>query len=393
MIEYYKSLLCDDLRCLYDILYQKYRNAESRFKIEVNTSANEINNIISDISAVSLMISYDHPELLHLDLGKGVEVSVGSDGYNTYAEVRCNFDRRAINCKVPRINVRGRSQRERAYDILNTLIHSIDYDLRYGCQSAFSAIYNKRAVCSGYSALYKIYLDRENIECVMVSGIGRNDAGSQKHSWVRCVLDGRTYYIDPTWCDPMIDGVQHHVIDDRYFGFNPKDGSHIEQYANADHFMGRAYRNGWYSFNKSNKNVNTNYNNSQNKTRNDNVQDYRRYDDNRNKVTNQNNRTNNNNVRYNQNTRPNNHNTGSSDTRNDNDGGLLSYLFSGGLIAVCIKLGFVYFIGKNIIQLGLHVVKGVPNYVVNLFRHNPSLKWIVIAVIVIFLISKSKNKK
>lgn len=380
MIEYYRNLLCDDLKYLYDILYQKYRNAEGRFNIEVNTSGNNMRDIFSDISAVSLMISYDHPELLHLDLGKGVDVNVSSNGSNTYAEVRLNFDRRAINCKIPRINVRGRSQRERAYDILTTLIQNTDYDLRYNCQSAFSAIYNRRAVCSGYAALYKIFLDMENIECVIVSGIGRNGAGSENHNWVRCVLDGRTYYIDPTWCDPVINGAQNHVVDDRYFGFDPRDGSHIEQYTYHDHFMGRVRRNGWYRFNKPNNNVNTNYTDTQNRTRNNNnVQDNRRYDNNRN-------------VTHNQNTRQNNHNTQSTSTSSNNDS-VLGYIFSGGFIAVCIKLLVVYFIGKNLIKVVLHILKGVPSYFSNIFRMYPSLKWIIIAAIVIFFISQSKDKK
>ena len=330
-----------------------------------------MHDIFSDISAVSLMISYDHPELLHLDIGKGININLSSDGYNTYAEVRCDFDRKAVNCGIPRISVRGRTQRERAYDILSTLIKSIDYDLRYNCQSAFSAIYYRKAVCSGYSALYKIFLDRENIECVIVSGIGRSESGSQDHSWVRCVLDGSTYFIDPTWCDPIINGVQNHVVDNRFFGFNPRDNSHIEQYDYMDHFMGRVRRNGWYNFNKSNNNVNTNHTNEHNRTRNSNVQ---------------NNRTNNNNVTNNQNTR-------STNTSNNNDGGLFNIIFSGGFIAVCIKLFLIYFVGKNLIKISLTFLKGIPSYVSNIFRLYPSLKWIVIAAIIIFLISKSKDKK
>ena len=377
MKEYYRYFLCDDLKYLYDILYQKYRNAESRFNIKVNTSGNNMRDIFNDISAVSLMISYDHPELLHLDLGKGVKVNVSSDGYNTYAEVRCDFDRKAINCGIPRINVRGRTQKERAYDILATMIKSIDYDLRYNCQSAFSAIYYGRAVCSGYAALYKIFLDRENIECVIISGIGRNEDGSQEHNWVRCVLDGSTYFIDPTWCDPIINGVQKHVVDNRYFGFNPRDNSHIEKYTYMDHFMGRVRRYGWYSFNKSNNNVDTNHTNAQNRTRSNIVQ---------------NNRTNNHNVVHNQNIRHNNRNAQSTNTNNNNDDSVLGYIFSGGFIAVCIKLLIVYFIGKNLIQVVLHILKGVPSYVSNMFRVYPSLKWIIIAAIVIFLIVKSKDK-
>ena len=79
---------------------------------------------------------------------------------------------------------------------------SPDNDNPYGL-----LFYNK-AICSGYTSTFQLFMDMLGIECITVNGYARNR--DTNHAWNMVRLDGQWYCVDVTWDDPV------GAYDDRY---------------------------------------------------------------------------------------------------------------------------------------------------------------------------------
>ncbi|NUY80920.1 hypothetical protein HUK80_08445 [Flavobacterium sp. MAH-1] len=64
---------------------------------------------------------------------------------------------------------------------------------------------NKKAVCEGYSRLFKRMCGHAGIQCSVVPGYVKRSSraigrmGSLNHAWNIVILDGKSYYLDATW--------------------------------------------------------------------------------------------------------------------------------------------------------------------------------------------------
>ena len=83
-----------------------------------------------------------------------------------------------------------------AYDMSETLASNSD------SYNAYGALVDGKAVCQGYSMAYIWMLKELGIDSTYVTGT-LSDGVS--HGWVRVTLDGKDYYIDATWDDPVND--------------------------------------------------------------------------------------------------------------------------------------------------------------------------------------------
>ncbi len=70
--------------------------------------------------------------------------------------------------------------------------------------SAFGSLVNGYAACEGYSKGAKLLLDMAGIKNALVSGDATNSDGKTvKHMWNAVCLNGKWYYLDCTWDDPV----------------------------------------------------------------------------------------------------------------------------------------------------------------------------------------------
>lgn len=72
----------------------------------------------------------------------------------------------------------------------------------------YGKLINKKAVCEGYAAAFKAFMDELNIPCKLVSGEATSNGdftGGINHAWNRVEVDGVWYQIDVTWDDPVPD--------------------------------------------------------------------------------------------------------------------------------------------------------------------------------------------
>ncbi len=90
------------------------------------------------------------------------------------------------------------------------LINNVEYDQTYnseGTYNIYGALVKRKCVCDGYARAFKYLANAAGIECELIQGIATNSSGkTETHAWNVVLLDGKWYYIDVTWDDPIIIG-------------------------------------------------------------------------------------------------------------------------------------------------------------------------------------------
>ena len=82
----------------------------------------------------------------------------------------------------------------------------------------YGTFVNKKVVCEGYAEGLKYLLDKLNIPCVLVYGVGYDDNGNEEaHAWNYVQMeDGKWYAVDTTWDDPVYVGSSNSIIQNNY---------------------------------------------------------------------------------------------------------------------------------------------------------------------------------
>lgn len=110
-------------------------------------------------------------------------------------------------CKIQKkfilSRVEGLSQLEIVKRIHDILIRNIkySYDDNDFVHTIVGGLVFRKAVCDGYSKLFKLLLDDLNINCIIVNGKGFNKTlvDSENHAWNMICLDGNWYHVDVTY--------------------------------------------------------------------------------------------------------------------------------------------------------------------------------------------------
>ena len=89
---------------------------------------------------------------------------------------------------------------KRLHDILVRNI-TYDNDDSYEVHTIAGALLNRRAVCDGYSKLYKYILDKMGVDCIIVRGKGFNGllVNSEEHAWNMVKIGQDWFHVDVTY--------------------------------------------------------------------------------------------------------------------------------------------------------------------------------------------------
>ncbi|MBQ3408973.1 MAG: hypothetical protein IJH12_07220 [Clostridia bacterium] len=124
----------------------------------------------------------------------------------------------------------------------NWIVDNVSYNMDDSNNNAnlYGALHDKKVVCEGYARLFKSLMDKMNIPCVFVSGVGMTEGSSEDHAWNYVFLKGNWYAVDVTWDDPIIigNGSVSQDIKYRYF----LKGS--EDFSDSHHEDGKLVENG-----------------------------------------------------------------------------------------------------------------------------------------------------
>ena len=170
-----------------------------------------------------------------------------ADGFTTETQVK-----EAIRkIEIVKNNIVSKMTGNTYKDILKIhdyLVDSIEYDSKYesmGTYSIYGALIDKKSVCEGYAKSLKYLLDAAGIPCVIVQGTATNSSGkTENHAWNCVNIDGKWYYIDATWDDPIIigNGTIAKSVQYKYFmkGSKVLNKDHVLSYKFSD--KGRTYK-------------------------------------------------------------------------------------------------------------------------------------------------------
>ena len=99
------------------------------------------------------------------------------------------------------------------------LVDNLEYDSNNDNKdNIYGTFVNKKVVCEGYAEGLKYLLDKLNIPCVLVYGVGYDDNGNEEaHAWNYVQMeDGKWYAVDTTWDDPVYVGSSNSIIQNNY---------------------------------------------------------------------------------------------------------------------------------------------------------------------------------
>lgn len=117
---------------------------------------------------------------------------------------------------------------EKALYLHDYVVEHVAYVISENDQTAYGALIEGRAVCTGYAEAYQLLLAAVGIESSILTGYTIDATGYQEaHAWNMVWLGGKCYFTDVTWDDPFVDGVQQ--LRHTYFNMS------LEQLS-ADHF-------------------------------------------------------------------------------------------------------------------------------------------------------------
>lgn len=99
------------------------------------------------------------------------------------------------------------------------LVDNLAYDnSNNNKDNIYGTFVDKKVVCEGYAEGLKYLLDKLNIPCVLVYGVGYDEQGNEEaHAWNYVQMeDGKWYAVDTTWDDPIYVGSSNSIIQNDY---------------------------------------------------------------------------------------------------------------------------------------------------------------------------------
>ena len=136
---------------------------------------------------------------------KDALVKKDATGYAEDGKVVCDAAFDAVNQVIKD----GMSEEEKVKAIHDYLIYSANYvnngDYQHAEKWAFGAggvLIHKEGVCNSYAIAFYMMAVSAGLDCKYVTGTA--DGGS--HAWNQVQVDGKWYYIDCTWDDPIVNG-------------------------------------------------------------------------------------------------------------------------------------------------------------------------------------------
>ena len=198
----------------------------------------------TELSDVIYAINYDHPELFYLDTTYGYKynskyicVQIILNYNETIDNIEVN--KNSFNNEVNRIVNQAKKYKthyEKEKYVHDYLVKNTEYELNSKLnQSAYSAIVNKKSVCSGYARSFQLIMTKLGIPTYYVTG----SSTSGPHAWNIISLSDGFYNIDVTFDDTTMSHKFFNMKKEEFDKNHKRDGMSSKlPYANGTKFLG-----------------------------------------------------------------------------------------------------------------------------------------------------------
>lgn len=225
-LSYRYNSLNEEERTACEVLLSVLKSHETEYKTEINISETDIFTAWYSLVDMSDYVICTDPTMnitYHLDGNDNVRIIVpqynySSDEYESrYSQ--CMAAVRSIASQTVGMSDYDKAEYFHDYLVMNTQYNDAEADNRHSsAHSAYGCLIEGSAVCDGYAGAYKLLCNESGIPCEIVTGYGRryDETGDDEaHAWNVVCLDGKWYYTDVTWDDPV--GVEEGYTTYSYF--------------------------------------------------------------------------------------------------------------------------------------------------------------------------------
>ncbi len=123
--------------------------------------------------------------------------------YTAYEYLSSDRDLFEIDHILWEVTSKNMSTLEKVKAVHDWLVLNIRYDTAYEIYDIAPMLAQRRAVCDGYSKFYVVALGELGIDARRITGTGKGES----HAWNAVKMDdGKWYYVDNTWDDPLVNG-------------------------------------------------------------------------------------------------------------------------------------------------------------------------------------------
>lgn len=193
--------LSDSEKEIYNLILSAMKNCEKKVRVPNIDKTGKV------YSKILELIRCENLAMFHIDSRELGETSIMSqtieiDFTYKYTPKQINTMLREIEIEADKILAKITSDMNE-YDIVK-LFHD---ELIINCESdtsglysdnVYGALYDKKALCEGYSKAFSYLCTRANIENMIVTG----KTGSTDHMWNMVKIEGNWYHVDVTWDYP-----------------------------------------------------------------------------------------------------------------------------------------------------------------------------------------------
>jgi hypothetical protein len=154
----------------------------------------------------------DHPELFYVTGYKYTEYTLGSATTQITFSGTYSMDKEQVDSTKPILDAKinecltyapsstpdGIDEYYTAKYLYEWVIDNTEYDRESeNNQNICSVFLQGKSVCQGYAKALQYVLQKSGIECFIVTGF----TGGERHAWDLAKINGKYYYLDPTWGD------------------------------------------------------------------------------------------------------------------------------------------------------------------------------------------------
>jgi hypothetical protein len=200
---YYYACLNEEEQLMYKEIYQGLNEQLDKFYIHCEDG--------DESNRVFYMVLMDFPELFWPD-GNVVSTAYNESYTSVEAEYNCTIEEKQrkqaeieravgeIQAQIPE----NYGEYEKIKFVYEYLVHTVDYvEDAPDNQNMYSALVNRQSVCAGYAKATQYLLNHMDIFCTYVIGEATTDGKTDAHAWNIVQCDGKYYYVDTTWADPL----------------------------------------------------------------------------------------------------------------------------------------------------------------------------------------------
>ena len=218
----YYALLSDEQKLVYSQIYENAKRKNTSFFLPNDTLGYQE---IYDCWESALL---DHPEIFWLEDECYISNIKGGKPFSMrlrFNELANNIEKHTTELELAAEKIIDKTERAntalgKVQFVHDLITKDIEYDKNSNVnQTAYSALVNKKTICSGYAKSFQYIMHKLDIPCYYVMGY----CGEDNHAWNIVKIDDEYYNIDPT-LDDVLDTHAFYMRTDDDIG-----GSHVRR--------------------------------------------------------------------------------------------------------------------------------------------------------------------